>query len=258
MDYTTTNKARLSDKVGMRFFRVGVGPNKLGFSPKTPGWTTAQFLMLSQVGVGRLCAASLSLVTSVMERILWLEQIIGRSSKVIVEATMERKEALYGIPKNVQVRVKPLDAAEQRRRIQEAIARRAYEIFERRGGMGWHELDDWRQAEGELLHKLSYGFTTRDHTIGIGMDLSSLEPGSVEIWVAPRQLTICGKPRSRKVATSRATEARLVGHLVFREIQLPFNISPTAVETRIRGRCYLEIRLPKDPPLPAPKPAAAA
>jgi hypothetical protein len=30
------------------------------------------------------------------------------------------------------------------------IARRAYEIFERRGGGHGHDLDDWLQAEGEL------------------------------------------------------------------------------------------------------------
>jgi hypothetical protein len=30
------------------------------------------------------------------------------------------------------------------------IARRAYEIFEHRGGGHGHDLDDWLQAEGEV------------------------------------------------------------------------------------------------------------
>jgi len=33
---------------------------------------------------------------------------------------------------------------------QEEIARRAYEIFQRRGGSPGHETEDWLQAEKEL------------------------------------------------------------------------------------------------------------
>jgi hypothetical protein len=35
----------------------------------------------------------------------------------------------------------------------EEIARRAYEIFVARGGKNGHELDDWLQAEAELLNE---------------------------------------------------------------------------------------------------------
>lgn len=34
---------------------------------------------------------------------------------------------------------------------QTAVARRAYEIFQERGGEPGHELDDWLQAEYELM-----------------------------------------------------------------------------------------------------------
>jgi hypothetical protein len=35
----------------------------------------------------------------------------------------------------------------------EEIARRAYDLFIARGGQPGHELDDWLQAESELLNK---------------------------------------------------------------------------------------------------------
>ncbi|PYT69445.1 MAG: DUF2934 domain-containing protein [Acidobacteria bacterium] len=38
---------------------------------------------------------------------------------------------------------------------QEEIARRAYEIYLERGGAPGHELEDWTQAERELLEKSS-------------------------------------------------------------------------------------------------------
>ena len=48
-------------------------------------------------------------------------------------------------------RVVAVPASEQTRRVAEAVARRAYEIFESRGSAPWHELEDWRQAESELV-----------------------------------------------------------------------------------------------------------
>jgi hypothetical protein len=36
----------------------------------------------------------------------------------------------------------------------EDIARRAYQLFEERGGEHGHDLEDWLQAEGELRHAL--------------------------------------------------------------------------------------------------------
>ena len=35
-------------------------------------------------------------------------------------------------------------------RLREAIARRAYELYQRRGGAHGRDLDDWLQAEREL------------------------------------------------------------------------------------------------------------
>jgi Protein of unknown function (DUF2934) len=47
-----------------------------------------------------------------------------------------------------------VDADEQTRRIRKAVARRAYAIFESRGSACWHEREDWRQAESELVNPL--------------------------------------------------------------------------------------------------------
>lgn len=39
-------------------------------------------------------------------------------------------------------------------RVQQMIRARAYEIFERRGRAHGHDLDDWLQAENEILSNL--------------------------------------------------------------------------------------------------------
>ncbi|PYV70909.1 MAG: hypothetical protein DMG96_30085 [Acidobacteria bacterium] len=37
--------------------------------------------------------------------------------------------------------------------VEAEIRRRAYELYERRGRVGGHDLDDWLQAEAEVLER---------------------------------------------------------------------------------------------------------
>jgi hypothetical protein len=171
---------------------------------------------------------------------------------------MNDKEVPYPVRTMMSVKVKLVDAPEQMSRIQSAVAQRAYEIFQRRGAIPGHDLEDWQQAEAELLNRASYGLITLDHVIEIGTDISWFEPGTVELWVAPRRVTICGKLRTKNKRFFKAPN--IPSGPVFDEIQLPAEIDSSRVETRLRGRSFfdLEIQLPKVHSLAAPKRAAAA
>jgi HSP20 family molecular chaperone IbpA len=137
----------------------------------------------------------------------------------------------------------PVDPEEQNRRIEAATAARAYEIFEKRRGMGWHELEDWRQAEAEVRSKVCFGLTTGTHGVVIGTDTAGFEPNTLEIWVAPRQLTICGKTRAH---SAHAAEPHLDSreHLLFRQIQLPCEVQCAGARAHHSAR-FLEIQLAK-------------
>jgi len=169
---------------------------------------------------------------------------------------MTMKPSSHPLTVEPSVKVVAVPPDEQTRRIDAAIARRAYEIFEKRGSMGWHELEDWRQAEAEVLSKLCFGLTTQDHTVVVGTDVASFEPGTLELWVAPRQLTLCGQPHSHGPKTTTA-HTHADKHIVFREIHLPSEIDPAKVETKFHGR-FLEIKLPQARPQQAAKKANAA
>jgi HSP20 family molecular chaperone IbpA len=138
------------------------------------------------------------------------------------------------------ITILPVVPEEQNRRIDAAIAQRAYEIFEKRGGMSWHELEDWRQAEAETRSRLCIGLTTRDHTVVIGTDMAQFQPGTIEIWAAPRQVTICGKSRSHDVPNAQ-------GHMAFRQVRLPCAVDCAAARTSVRRR-FLEIQIPMAAP----------
>ncbi len=138
-----------------------------------------------------------------------------------------------------EIRVKPITAAEQERRVHHAVALRAYELFEARGGGSWHELDDWRRAETEVRCTMCFGLTESDNKVLIGCDLNRFEEGSIEIWIAPKRITISGKPLERSACGCTPG----YGGPVFREIQLPTEIDPKAVSIERKHR-LLEIKLP--------------
>lgn len=153
--------------------------------------------------------------------------------------------AIRRVPTPSTIRIFSVDPVEQARRIDEAIARRAYQIFERRGGMGWHELEDWRQAESEVRGKLCFSLSSSDDSLLVGFDIARFEQGSVEVWIALRQMTIWGKPIRHKEQAPGAVP--LYEGIVFRTIALPVEIEPGRAVANIK-RSFVEIRLPMTHP----------
>lgn len=151
-----------------------------------------------------------------------------------------------------------VDAHEQARRVQEAVARRAYQIFESRGSASWHELEDWRQAEAELVSPLCCGQMTLGDNLWIGTNAAAFQEGTTEIWVAPRKITICGKPlRDRVIAHRQNIGIRPGGELVFHVLDLPIEIDPSHVTAKFNGPS-LEILLRKVQARPQQQAQAAA
>jgi len=139
------------------------------------------------------------------------------------------------------ITIMEISAAEQRRRIDQAVARRANEIFESRGATGWHELEDWRQAESEVRSNFCFGLTTSIDAVLVGFSGGSFEANSLELWVAPRQITICGKPLRPKVLASGSAPA--YQGTVFRVIVLPAVIDSKGVVSHWKSS-FIELHLP--------------
>jgi hypothetical protein len=146
-----------------------------------------------------------------------------------------------------KVKILAVDASEQTRRVQEVVARRAYEIFESRGSASGHEVEDWRQAESELVRPCFSGRMSVDSTLWIGTDVSVFGEDTIEIWVAPHQLTIWGKPRAEKEVTATTTEGSGSyphGEMLFHVCNPTCEIDPSRVTAKING-VSLEILLKK-------------
>jgi hypothetical protein len=132
-----------------------------------------------------------------------------------------------------KVKVMAMDVREQERRVQTEIARRAYEIFKDRGSLSGHELEDWRQAEADVICPSYYGRMVVDAGLWIGTGIEMFEERSIEIWVSAGRITICGKQNAdKKISTQRSIRP---GAIIFQIICLGCEVDPSAVKTKIDG-----------------------
>ncbi len=147
---------------------------------------------------------------------------------------MTTKEDEKRSRKDERTKLTIADANEQTRRVQEAVARRAYAIFKSHGSGSSHELQDWGQAESDLVRPLCCGRTTVGDSLWIGTDAGIFEAGTIEIWIAPRKITICGKPRADRVDVQRvgpgSDEER-----IFRVLDLCIDLDPSHATAKLNG-----------------------
>ncbi len=98
----------------------------------------------------------------------------------------------------------------------EAVARRAYEIFEHRGCAPGHHEDDWLQAESELLLPVHLELAEADRYLTIRAPAPGFSACEIEFALGPRRVTIAG---TRSGPDAAAGPCRFV-----RVVDLPGNV----------------------------------
>ena len=146
--------------------------------------------------------------------------------------------------------IPPSEMSEHAKRIFDAVARRAYEIFESRSCVSGHDKDDWFQAESELLKPLKVHVReSSDHLIA-STELLDLRPHEIKVSVEPHHLRISG--------TVETDEDENVGEAVmhslryslqpaeqiFHVLELPVEVDPANAKGTLKDG-KLEIVMPK-------------
>ncbi len=130
--------------------------------------------------------------------------------------------------------------------IDRQLSRRAFELFENRGGVVGHDLNDWLQAEKELLWRPCAELTETDTAIRASFALAGLTPKGVEVLAEPDRLTVRAdiKHQHRKeegnVHLCEFHQGRL-----YRSIALPSTIIPEKARGEIKEG-MLTVTLPKE------------
>ena len=102
--------------------------------------------------------------------------------------------------------------------IRDAVARRAYEIYERRGRIDGHHDEDWRQAESELLFPLSVTVADAGECLTVAAAVPGFDACDVEVCVEPRRVTIAGRRRNEGPGPEHRTR-------MFRAVELPDDVA---------------------------------
>lgn len=125
------------------------------------------------------------------------------------------------------------------------IEKRAYDLFEGRGRKDGRDLDDWFNAESELLKPVQIEIKEEDKELKIRAEVPGFNAEELEINLEPSLLTIKGsqkKEAEKKEKGAVYSETR--EKEIFRRVTLPVNVVPEGADAKLKDG-VLEISAPK-------------
>jgi HSP20 family protein len=126
-----------------------------------------------------------------------------------------------------------------------ALSRRAYEIFESNGQSFGRDLEDWFQAERELLHPVHVSIEESDDSFAVKADVPGFTERELEINLEPHRLTITGKREAKKEEKKGKTVyAEGCSDQILRIVDLPADIETDKVTATLKNG-VLDFTLPK-------------
>jgi HSP20 family protein len=127
----------------------------------------------------------------------------------------------------------------------DAIARRAFEIFNNNGSWLGHEMEDWLRAESELLHPLHLEMKESDDSLTVRAEVPGFNTKELEINVEPNRLTIVGKHEAQEEKKkARTIYSERCANEIVRVVDLPAQVDSSKASATLKDG-ILNIELPK-------------
>jgi HSP20 family protein len=131
---------------------------------------------------------------------------------------------------------KPYSILDEMRETQDRIMRRAFEIFEQNGGMFGRDLENWTQAERELVWKPAFELCEKDGKFQLEVAIPGVEAKDIDVEVTPEDIVL-------KAETEHShTDQKGIVHYcefesgkMFRAIHLPKKIDPDKVKAEFKN-----------------------
>jgi HSP20 family protein len=138
------------------------------------------------------------------------------------------------------------------REIYEAIARRAYQMFDGRGREDGYQLEDWLSAERELLRPVPLEVTESNDQLTVRAEVPGFNEKELQVSLEPRRLTITGKvEESSEQKTGEMLFNSRWSNEIYHALDLPAEVDTAKANATLK-QGVLELRMPK---LTAPKPS---
>jgi HSP20 family protein len=121
-------------------------------------------------------------------------------------------------------------------RMHDRIMRRAYEIFTSNGGFFGKDIDDWMQAERELVWKPAIELTEKDDAFRLELAAPGVDPKILNIEVTPEDILIRADVHHEHRKDKGEVYACEFAHgNLFRSIHLPRKIDPEKVKAEFKN-----------------------
>ncbi len=132
--------------------------------------------------------------------------------------------------------IEPTTLFERMNRIHDAIARRAFEMFERDGGLLGRELDHWFRAEEEFLHPVHVQISESGDVVEVQAEVPGFSAKELEVIVEPQRLTISGKKESTEERKKRKSIYKeQCSNEILRVVDLPAQVEAAKATATARG-----------------------
>jgi HSP20 family molecular chaperone IbpA len=173
---------------------------------------------------------------------------------------MKEQSARQGLNATTPVKIVAAEILlNQKNEIQNMIARRAFELFESRASIHGHDVDDWIEAEVEVLHPYRHDLKESVEAVIFRAELSgSFTADQLSVSVEPHRLIVTGESRVMTTCADMGgphTEWR--PERIFRMEELPVDVDPSGTTAQLKGGT-LEIAMPKVPAVKNPGAKAEA
>jgi len=142
--------------------------------------------------------------------------------------------------------VEPAYLFEEVEKTCDAIARRAFSIFESRGSVFGRDLEDWFEAESELLHSVHLDVTESAEGFTLAAEVPGFRADELKVSVDGVRLTIAGVKESEQRKEAAILSERGPNR-VLRVIDLPAAVDAGKVKARLKDG-ILMLDLPKAAP----------
>jgi HSP20 family protein len=127
----------------------------------------------------------------------------------------------------------------------EAIAKRAFELFQKRGYQFGHELEDWFKAERELLRKVPLDIKDVDGKLNIRAEVPGFTADNLKVSVEPTRITIKGETEEKSEKKDGGTiYSEWKSNKIFRTFDLPHRVETDKATAKIKDG-VLRMTIPK-------------
>jgi Protein of unknown function (DUF2934) len=134
------------------------------------------------------------------------------------------------------LRIMPPASDALKKKMNDAVAWRAFELYESHGWAAGHDRENWLQAEADVVRPLDCGTIVQDHRVCLTTNISCFAPGTLELWIEPHRITLCGPNPSRRLErTGPAAAGSGLRNLLFLTHELDSKVEPAEVTVRFNG-----------------------